>query len=179
MIKIVFLVATVAASALAAPASAQSSKPISAYGTLGYQDATGGGLNLGEVLGRVGVRLGKYIGAEVQGGFGTNTDTSLVDEDGYHYGSHISHSYGAFGVLYYPLASNVDLLARAGYERARFNCTEPGFAESSEGGSWEGGVGVQYFFYGKNGVRLDYMHDISTSDTGDADTFTVSYVRKF
>ena len=54
-----------------------------------------------------------------------------------------------------------------------------GTSASDDGESWNYGVGGQYFFDDKNGVRADYTrHDFKDSST-DANTWSVSYVRKF
>lgn len=45
-------------------------------------------------------------------------------------------------------------------------------------GSWNYGVGGQYFFDGKNGVRVDYTRqDFSGMPT--EDTWSVAYTRRF
>ncbi len=42
------------------------------------------------------------------------------------------------------------------------------------------GVGGEYFFDGKNGVRVDYTRfDFQKSGAADADTWSVGYVRRF
>ena len=54
-----------------------------------------------------------------------------------------------------------------------------GTSASDDGDSWNYGVGGQYSFDGKNGVRADYTrHDFKDSSTN-ADVWSVAYVRKF
>ena len=84
-----------------------------------------------------------------------------------------------YGVGYLPVSPNADLFARVGYGNQDFHFGGAGSGHESSG-SWNWGVGGQYFFDGKDGVRLDYTRVNTTRhDVPDANTFGVNYVRKF
>jgi len=85
----------------------------------------------------------------------------------------LKHEVGAFLVGYAPVAPNVDLFARVGYSGSEIE-TSLGDVDG-DGVAW--GVGGQYRFTDKDGVRLDWTrHDY---DAGNADVWALAYTRKF
>ena len=58
-----------------------------------------------------------------------------------------------YAVGFLPLSSNADLFIRGGYGAAHYtNHPVPDFTQTS----FNFGAGGDYFFYGSNGIRLDY-----------------------
>jgi len=50
---------------------------------------------------------------------------------------------------------------------------------SGDSDGWNAGVGAQYFLTEKDGVRAEYTKWDVSGDNVDANTWAVSYVRKF
>jgi hypothetical protein len=85
-----------------------------------------------------------------------------------------------YGVGFLPVSPNFDLLARVGYGHTEGSGSVAGVSASAKGDSWNYGVGGQYTFDGKNGVRVDYTREAFQSHgTDDANVWSVAYVRKF
>ena len=177
----------IAASALALcaliPAAAQAQNAMASpsfYGTLGYADSSTDHLNLGTIQGRLGARFSQYLGVEGELGFGVTNDKTTVG--GVDVKAKIQNQEAIYAVGFLPLNSQWDLLARIGYgdTRAKAKASAFGVADSANGNSWNYGVGAQYHFDDKNGVRADYTREEYTgSNSGAANVYAVSYVRKF
>lgn len=174
------LASTLAMAAAAAPAFAQDSAPwwtpSATYGSLGYTgiDSTKGSNDLGAITGRIGERFGKYFGVEAELSGGVKSDSNNATG----FKTSLDHQYAGYVVGYLPLTPNADLFARVGYGNSRIREEGVGgYSFNTE--SLNYGAGAQYFFDAHNGVRAEYTrednHDIGT----DANTYTVSYVRKF
>lgn len=153
------------------------------YGTLGYTylhaDPYNLGIDLGAVTARVGARLTKYFGAELEGSAG------VVDQT-YSSGSvtakiSMENQVAAYLVGYWPVQPKLDLFARAGYGSARLKASVSGVGSASSNSDITAlGGGGQYFFDANNGVRAEYTrYSFAKSHAGDANSFSVSYVRKF
>ena len=85
-----------------------------------------------------------------------------------------------YGVGFLPITPNFDLLARIGYGHTSGSGAVAGVTSGTKGDSWNIGVGGQYSFDGKNGVRLDYTREaFQTHGIEDANVWSVAYVRKF
>lgn len=171
-------VATLATVGFAGAASAQDTSGTTFYGTIGYANVSaddGADVNLGAIQGRVGARFGKYFGVEGELAGGVKGDDvnvlgTDVDVD-------LKHEVGVFAVGYYPVTERFDIFGRVGYATSEIKASGGGFSDSTDIDGVAYGVGGQYFFTDKDGVRLDYTrHD---SDDGEADVVGVSYVRKF
>ena len=179
------LIAAASALALAAilPAAAQAQTANLSptfYGTLGYADASTDHLNLGTIQGRIGARFGQYFGVEGELGAGVTTDKTRVA--GIDIKAKIQTQEAIYAVGFLPLNSQWDLLARIGYGDTRAKAKASAFnaADSANGNSWNYGVGAQYHIDDKNGVRADYTREQYTgSNSGAANVYAVSYVRKF
>lgn len=151
-----------AASVLVAPAfmTAQAQQS-NVYVSGGYTQIDGdGGADLGAITGRVGVGLTPNIAIEGEGSFGVKGDS----------GTDLDSEIGAFVVGKIPLSPSFDVFARVGASRI----------ETSPGGSEDGlayGAGGTFNLTPVDGVRLDWTrHDY---DVGNADAYSLSYVRKF
>lgn len=165
-----------AATLVPAAASAQDLAP-AAYGTLGYSAAGADGVNLGALQGRLGARFGKYLGVEGEAAFGVDGDKTYVA--GAPVKVEEKHQVAAYGVGYLPVAPNADLFVRAGYGNTKLKASAAGTSASDDGDSWNYGVGGQYFFNDKNGVRADYTRHDFVGDGPNANVWSLAYVRKF
>jgi outer membrane immunogenic protein len=170
-----------AASLAAAPAFAQSSdmfgiNDVSAYGNLGYTFQDGRGLDLSNITGRLGART-RYLGleGELSGGVGSDHFNSA----GTSVRSHLEDAYAGYVVGYLPVLPKLDLLARVGVGENHFKTDQPGTYNSGAMASFNYGAGGQYMFDGHNGVRADYTRTNYYRAGGDADAWTLSYVKKF
>ncbi len=174
MKSLIIAAASVAVLAVAAPAMAQDMTP-TWYGTIGGANVSVDDANLGAIQGRVGARFGQYFGVEGELSGGVTDDSTRiagtdVDVD-------LNYDVGAYAVGYLPISPKADLFARVGYSKSEFDISGPGFSGSGDVDGLAYGVGGQYFFNDKDGIRVDYTkHD---SDDGDADVVGLSYVRKF
>jgi hypothetical protein len=179
--KLTKLAATVAAISMfgALPALAQT-ESTGVYGTLGYSyvDA-GSGFQFGAVTARVGGRFHQYFGVEGEAGIGVkDDDLNLL---GVNVKTELKHSLNAYVVGFLPLAENFDILVRGGYGTTKIKASALGATADGSDESWNYGVGAQYLFDGKNGVRADYTRHSFGDDSGneDADAWSIAYVRKF
>jgi opacity protein-like surface antigen len=178
--KVSMIAAAVAASAAAfaaMPAAAQSLSP-TYYGNLGYSFVDGGSnANFGAIHARLGARLHRYFGAEAEGAIGVDGDRTTVS--GVSVRTKLSHSVAAYAVGFLPVTSQFDLFVRGGYGGSRVKASFANTSVSDSDGSWNYGAGAQYSFDGKNGLRADYTRHDFGKGGGDADVWSVSYVRKF
>ena len=173
-----FLIAAagVAALAIAAPASAQTTNSLSNvswYGNLGYSDFNPNNANLSAITARIGARFGQYFGVEgeLSGGIGNSRyDGASL---------HLQNQEAIYGVGFLPVAPNADLFARVGYGGADYKASFAGNDFHGNLQSWNFGVGGQYFFDHANGIRVDYTREDATDHGPDANVWGVSYVRKF
>jgi outer membrane immunogenic protein len=168
------------AALLPAVASAQAANTgTTFYGTLGYADTDLNSLNLGSIQGRVGARFGQYFGVEGEVAAGVKSDKVNV-APGTDVKVKLESQEAIYGVGFLPLSPNFDLLARVGYGHTEGSGSLAGVSASAKGDSWNYGVGGQYSFDGKNGVRADYTREsFQSHGTDDANVWAVSYVRKF
>lgn len=186
--KTLFLTAvSVAALCALAPAaaSAQTAAPVPSltspqfYGTLGYDDVDMSHQNLGAIQGRLGARLNPYFGVEGEYSYGVKGDKIAVpgapDVKVQQTGQE-----AIYGVGFLPINRNFDLLARVGYGHTSGTGVVPGVTPGVKGDSWNYGVGGQYMFDGKNGLRVDYTREsYQPRGSEDANVWAISYVRKF
>lgn len=163
--------AALASLAIAAPAAAET------YGNLGYTFVNTGDANVGAVGARLGYKFNPYIGVEAEGAFGANDDTVRVL--GVPVKVKLQSAAAAYVVGFYPVSDKLDLFARAGYGTAKIKASAAGVSAKGDQDGWNLGAGGQYFFDEKNGVRAEYTKwSVDDSDV-DADTWSISYVRKF
>ena len=171
------LLATAALSLFAVPAMAQTVSSPTYYGTLGYTQLDTDGADLGAVTGRVGAKLHPNFGVEAETSFGVGHDdvnVGLVN-------GKVEHRYDVAGyaVASLPVSSNIDLFARAGYGVTEVKASAAGIAASDHLTSFNYGAGATYNLDAQNGIRADYTYRDFQHDQGSADTYALSYVRKF
>ena len=185
MKSLIVLAAVAAVAAVAAPAFAQSLPalgPISYNASAGYTGVSTSGADLGAIDLRLGADFGKFVGVEAEGAFGVNDANGSVGAAATRL--RLNSEYAAYGVARAPVLPNANLFARIGYGHSEVKATATlgGASASTTAGldSWNYGVGGEYFFDGKNGVRVDYTR-IDFQDRGlkDADTWSVGYVLRF
>jgi hypothetical protein len=180
--SLVAFAALAAAAAFAAPASAQSIadlKPITYNVSAGYSGVSWSGVSLGAVTLRAGADFGKYVGVEGEGSFGV-TDASVAVH-GYTGNMHLNDQYAGYGVVRYPVLPNANLFARVGYGHSDIKAVMSWAPSATYGeDSLNYGVGGQYLFNPKNGLRVEWTrYDFQSRGMDPADVWTLSYVRKF
>jgi outer membrane immunogenic protein len=186
-VKLIIAAAAVAAvSAVSAPAFAQINSaffaPVTYEGSVGYTGIDTQGADLGAIDLRATANFGKFVGIEGEGAFGVTDQNGTVGTVATKL--HLNDEYAAYGVARWPVLPNANLFARIGYGQSDIKATASlnGVSASASHGydSVNYGVGGEYFFDGKNGLRVDYTRfDFQTNGIKDADTWSVGYVRKF
>ena len=171
------LLAAAAISAIAAPAFAQSGPDARGYGSLGYTHLEGDSATTGAVTGRLGAKFTPHFGVEGEASFGVRDDDFAIGAvDG-----KIEHRYdvAAYGVATLPIQPNFDLFARVGYGVTELKASAGDISESTHLDSWNYGAGGNYYFDAQNGVRADWTRRDFKDDGGEADVYSVNYVRRF
>lgn len=148
------------------------------YGSIGYShlDARDADVDLGAVTGRLGAKFNPYFGVEGEASFGVRDDSVTIAGAT----ADIEHEYdaAAYAVGFLPINPNLELFARVGYGTTKVEASAAGITVAEDGESWNYGVGANYYFDGQNGVRGDWTRR-DFSDGGDADVWSLSYVRRF
>lgn len=171
--KTVFAAAALAAASIAvlaaAPASAQD---LPYYGSLGYSQTDSNSGNLGAVTGRLGWKSSTFIGVEGEASFGVDDAVAAPGVT-----AEIDSQFAGYVTGTWSPNPAIDLIGRVGYGTTRVKFTPGGSANED---SVNYGVGAQWNFYGPNAVRLDWTRfDFTDNAVGEADTWSLSYVRKF
>lgn len=176
--KALIAAASTAALLTVAPVVAQA-QPMGSnmYGSIGYAQANTEGADLGAIQGRIGARFGPNFGIEGELAGGVKDDTISVG--GVPVDVELEHQAAFYGVGFLPVAPNIDLLARVGYGTTGIEASTGGVSASADGDSWNLGVGGQWFMDDRNGFRADYTRYEFGDDEGDADVWSVAYVRRF
>ena len=171
------LLAAAAVSAIAAPAFAQSNPEPRGYGSLGYSHMEGDAAQTGAVSGRLGVNLNRYLAVETEASVGVKDDDfTVAGVDG-----SIKHEWDAAGYVVgkYPVSDKLELFARGGYGHTELKQEIAGGNTDVGGDSWNYGVGANYYLDGVNGVRADWTRRDFRDDRGEADAYSVSYIRRY
>ncbi|HKT55031.1 MAG TPA: porin family protein [Caulobacteraceae bacterium] len=167
----------VAALAAAAPAFAQDPWAVNGYGTLGYTDYNAHSANVGAITGRLGARFGQYFGVEGELSGGVSNDH--INYYGTRTNVHVNDQFAGYGVAFLPVLPNADLFARVGYGQTQLHLSNANGSGTGNENSWNIGAGGQYFFDGKDGVRLDYTRFNAEHSDFNSNVWSVAYVRKF
>lgn len=171
------LLAAAAVSVIAAPAFAQTMQSPTYYGTLGYSQLDHSDGDLGAITGRVGAKFNPYLGVEGEASIGVKDDDfTFAGVDG-----KIEHDYdaAAYVVGTLPVTPNFELFARGGYGTTKIKTELAGFNGEVDGESWNYGAGANYYLDGQNGLRADWTRRDFRDDAGEADVYSLSYVRRF
>lgn len=169
------LLATAAVALIAAPASAQSIS--NAYGSIGASRVSGYDTDLNAVTARIGAKLTPYIGIEGEGSFGIGDDD--VDNVVLPTTAELEHDLAAYVTGTIPVSQNLELFGRVGYGTTKIKVEANGFSASDSEESVNWGVGANYFLDGQNGVRADWTRRDFRDGAGEADVWSLSFVRKF
>ena len=160
MKKTLIAAAAVALSLTAAPAFAQDMSNPTVYGSIGYSQIDDDFVTLGGAQVRLGARFTPNFGIEGEGTIGLVDDSIAgIDID-------LEHQVAAYAVVFLPINENADLIARVGY--SNFEIGVPGGSADEDTVNY--GVGLQYRFDEKNGVRGDYTR--MDGDAGEADLWS-------
>lgn len=174
------LIAASAAALFALPAVASAQTESRAYAALGYgqvdtQDAT-----LGAVTARVGYKFLPYAGVEAEAGIGVEDegfDVSIGGSSGVY---ELKHDVAAYAVAFLPLGDRFEAFARVGYGTTEIEASAFGVTPRGTGDSINYGAGASVFLDRYNGLRADWTRrDFQGDNAGEADAWTVSYIRRF
>lgn len=171
------LTALVAACALM-PAAALAQDPSRAYATLGYTAIDTDQAELGAVTGRFGYKVLPWVGAELEAGVGVEDETFDVSIGGTGGTIELKHDVAAYAVAFLPLGDHFEAFARVGYGTSNIESSVAAVTVRDEGESFNYGVGASAFLDGWNGVRADWTRR-DFQDGGEADTWSVSFIRRF
>lgn len=166
------LLAAAAAVALLGAASAASAEN---YASIGYSQLSGDDVDLGSVTGRLGMNVNQWFGVEGEVSLGVKDDTVSGTPA---VNVKLKDQAGLFAVGRWPVGEGFNVLARVGYATTKIKASSGSTSNSDNEDGVAYGVGAQYDM-GANGVRLDYTKFDFGSGNGDADAWTLSYVRKF
>ncbi|QDH74027.1 porin family protein [Brevundimonas sp. M20] len=172
----------IAASALvltALPVAAHAQDESRFYGSVGYSAVSTDQADLGAVTGRFGYKILPWVGAEAEASFGVKDEGYDVSIGGGSGAIELKHDAAAYAVAFLPLGENFELFARAGYGTSAIEATSSGVTVQSDGESFNYGVGATAFFR-NDGLRVDWTRrDFTDEGAGEADVWSVSYVRRF
>lgn len=168
------LLATAAITLIAAPASAQSIS--NAYGSIGYSSIQADDADLGAVTARLGAKLTPFIGIEGEASLGVNDDSIAGVPNS---SVELEHDLAAYVTGTIPVASNLELFGRVGYGTTKIKAEVAGVSASDSEESINWGVGANYLLDGQNGVRADWTRRDYRNGGGDADVWSLNFVRKF
>lgn len=171
-----------AASALALfilPAAAQAQAETRLYGSFGYSAVDSGQADLGAVTARFGYKFLPYVGVEGEVGLGVKDERYDVSIGGSSGKIELKHDAAAYAVAFLPVGENFEVFARAGYGTTAIEASAGGVTARGDGDSFNYGVGATAFFR-NDGLRVDWTRrDFTDDNGGDADVWSVSYVRRF
>ncbi len=166
------LVSSLSVLALAAGASAQEGQ---VRVGAGYETADFDGADFDTVVVRGSYDFTRYLGVEGQLNIGLGDESVTVG--GVTGDVSLDYVAGVFGVVR-PLSNeNGSLFLRAGYTTTEGEASVAGLSATADDQAWAYGVGGEYFFDGRNGVRADYTR-FDYDDGGEGDFFGISYVRR-
>ncbi len=156
--------------ALVSTAAFAQTMPSNLYGNVGVTANDNDGVKTTSLSGKFGIEVNKNLAFEAEGGVGIDTDKIGAAE--YKHKGDL----GAYAVGQLPVNEKFSLLGRVGYHHVWDQVETSGVKVKGDDGSFAAGVGGQFMFDDKNGVRADYTR--YTENDG-MDNFAVSYVRKF
>ncbi|WP_417489168.1 porin family protein [Maricaulis sp.] len=142
----------------------------------GYERFSGDGVDLDSVVLRGRYDFNRYFGVEGQANIGVGDDS--VTELGVTADVSLDYAVGVFGVVR-PFSNEYgNVFLRAGYTNSQIDASVAGFSGSADSDAWAYGIGGEYLFDSRNGVRLDYTN-FDYDGGGSSDVYGISYVRRF
>ena len=171
------LLATAAISLFAVPAVAQTVSSPQVSGSVGYTVLDGDDVNLGALTGRLTARVHPNFAVEGEASIGVKDDDITVAG----VNGSVEHDYdaAAYAVGILPISPNVELFGRVGYGTTKLKAEVAGVSASDSEESVNYGVGANYFLDGQNGVRADWTRRDFRNGGGEADVWSLNFVRKF
>lgn len=160
------------------PAVALAQSESRTYATLGYTAVETDDADLGAVTGRFGYKVRPWIGAELEAGIGVEDDAFDVSIGGTGGTIELKHDVAAYAIAFLPLGDRFEAHARIGYGTTEIESSVAAVTVR-DGGSVNYGVGASAFLDGWNGLRADWTRREFQDDGGEADTWSVSYIRRF
>lgn len=148
------------------------------YGGLGYSAVDTGQAELGAVTGRLGYKILPWIAVEGEAGFGVQDEEYDVSIGGSSGSIELKHDAAAYAVALLPVGENFEVFARVGYGTTAIEATSAGVSVEGDGESFNYGLGATAFFR-NDGLRVDWTRRDFTDDAGEADVWSVSYIRRF
>ncbi|OLF81395.1 hypothetical protein AWH62_01610 [Maricaulis sp. W15] len=141
----------------------------------GYEAADFDGVDFDTVVVRGSYDFTRYLGVEGQLNIGLGDESVTVGA----VTGDVSLDYvaGVFGVVRPFSNENGSVFLRAGYTTTEAEASAAGLNFNADDQAWAYGVGGEYFFDGRNGVRADYTR-YDYDDGGEADFYGISYVRR-
>lgn len=176
MRTIAFTAVAAIAASIAVPAAAQSLSSPTWYGSAGYSNLSteDSDISLDALTGRVGARFNPYFGAEGELSVGLGEEELAPGID-----ASLNYDAAVYGVAAFPVSQNFEVFGRVGYGTTELEASGGGVTVTEDGDSFNYGVGANYFFDGANGVRADYTRRDFQNDGGEADVWSINYVRRF
>ncbi|MBL0946869.1 porin family protein [Brevundimonas sp.] len=170
------LILSAAALALIATPALAQDPGANVYGSVGYSQIDAEGFNLGAITARVGTRFTPNFGVEGELSFGLGDDSGSLG--GSPVNAELEYDASVYGVAYLPVSPNFELFGRVGYGKNEIKFSDTTGSLTVDDESWNYGVGAQYSFDGQNGIRGDWTRR-DFQDGGDADVWSLNFVRKF
>lgn len=172
-----FLKIAIAATALTGFAASAQAQDSGIYGNIGAEAVEFDSYN---VTARLGYQITENFSVEGQGSLGVIDD----DIDGFDVG--VDNSFAAFARASVPLSEQFSLFAKGGYHFTQFGVEGTGVDGSLDIDGFAFGGGAEYMLDSVNGLRADVTFLDSDDDningadlSGTAETYSISYVRKF
>lgn len=166
------MLSAAALSLMAAPALAQDPGS-NVYGTIGYSHIDADGADLGALTGRIGTRFTPNLGIEGEASIGVKNDTVGGVK------AELEYDLSVYGIAFMPVSDRVELFARVGYGVTEAKFSAGGVSVKDDVESWNYGVGAQYSLDGQNAIRGDWTRRDYRDGGGDADVWSLSFVRRF
>jgi len=173
------IIATTALVLVGLPAAALAQDDPRGYATLGYGQVETDQATFGVVTGRAGWKVLPNFGAEIEASVGVEDESFDVSIDGVSGTYELKHDVAAYAVAFLPLGDHVELFARVGYGTTKVEASAPSVIALGDGDSLNYGAGADVFLDGYNGLRADWTRRDYQDNGGEADVWTVSYVRRF
>jgi len=90
----------------------------------------------------------------------------------------LDYGVGIFGKAQYPLTEQLSVFGRVGYVVHEVEAEVAGVEDSDDEDGFAFGAGAEWAFSGPNAIRFDYTR-YDYDGGGDADAWSIGYVRRF
>jgi len=172
-----FLKIALPATALMGFAVSAQAQDTGLYGNIGAEAVEFDSYN---AIARLGYQVSENFSVEGQGSLGVIDD----DVEGFDVG--VDNSFAAFVRGSLPVSEQFSLFAKGGYHFTKFGVDGDGIDETLSIDGFAYGAGVEYMLDYQNGLRADVTFLDSSDDdingvdfSGTAETYSITYVRKF